>query len=94
MRDNYAGMTGMSCTNGINSVVNAFGYYGLTTLADIAGFVGRDSDQAALTARAIALKANINKHMWNGTAYCDGVCAKVPHTAFHSSARCSVLDRD
>ena len=61
-------------TNGLNSVANAFAYYGLTKLADIAGYIGRPADQAKHAKRAEALKQAITKHMWNGTAYCDGPC--------------------
>ena len=36
-------------------------------------------------AQAAALKAAIQLHMWNGTAFCDGICDEISHTAFHST---------
>ena len=82
MRDRYA-------LTDLNSVANAFAYRGLTTLAELAGWVGRPADVARFAQQAAALRAAINLHMWNGSAYCDGVCANTSaganHTAFHST---------
>ena len=68
-----------------NSVANAFSYYGLTTLAKMAGWLGRTADQTKYAAQAAHLKKAINALMFNGSAFCDGICSDVPHTAFHSS---------
>lgn len=68
-----------------NSVANAFSFYGLSTLAEIAGWLGRTADQQKYIAQAAKLKTTINKLMFNGTAFCDGICSETPHTAFHSS---------
>ena len=65
-----------------NSVANAFGVYGLDTLVEIAGFLGRIADVAKYKARADNLRASINKLLWNATggagwtsggAYTDGL---------------------
>ena len=48
---------------------------GLTTLAEMAGWLGRTADQAKYSAHAEALKAKINQLMFNGSAFCDGTCA-------------------
>ena len=50
---------------------------GLTTLAEMAGWLGRSADQAKYRAHAAALKAKINQLMFNGSAFCDGTCAAV-----------------
>jgi alpha-L-rhamnosidase len=68
-----------------NSVANAFAYHGLRTLVELATWLGRHEDAAAHTKTAAALKESINMHMWNGTAFCDGICTNVSHTAFHST---------
>ena len=69
-----------------NSVANAFSYYGLTTLAKMAGWLGRTADQTKFATQAAQLKTAINAQMFNGScAFCDGICSDVPHTAFHSS---------
>ena len=68
-----------------NSVANAFAYRGLRTLVEIAGWLGRTEDAARHARIAAALKAAINEHMWNGTAFCDGICSNISHTAFHST---------
>ena len=60
-----------------------FGYVvyadGLKTLAEIAGWLGRSADQAKYSAQAATLKKTINQLMFNGSAFCDGMC-----TAVHS----------
>ena len=68
-----------------NSVANAFAYRGLRTLVEIAIWLGRHADAARHAEQAAALKTAINAQMWNGTAFCDGVCSNVSHTAFHST---------
>ena len=54
MRDRYE-------INPLNSVANAFSYYGLTTLSEIAGWVGRaeDKDKYAAKVRLLIPLANI-----------------------------------
>ena len=78
MRDNYV-------ITEVNSVANAFSYYGMSTLADIAGWLGREEDEKRYRVMSLKLKDAINEYMWNGKAYCDGVCSETNHTAFHSS---------
>jgi hypothetical protein len=64
-----------------NSVANAFGVYGLDTLVEIAGYLGRTADVAKYKARADTLRASIDTHLWSakggagwtsGGAYTDG----------------------
>ena len=68
-----------------NSVANAFAYRGLRALVEIAGWLDRPADAAKHAVTAAALKQVINRKMWNGTAFCDGICSNVSHTAFHST---------
>lgn len=56
-----------------NSVANAFGVYGLDTLVEVAGYLGRTADVAKYKAQADTLRANINKLLWDGQAYTDGL---------------------
>ena len=44
-----------------NSVANAFGVYGMDTLAEVAGYLGRTADAAKYKARADTLRASIDK---------------------------------
>jgi len=78
MRDNFV----LSPTN---AVANAFAYYGLSTLVELATWLNRSEDAARYQAIEAKLKTAINRQMWNGTAFCDGVCSNISHTAFHST---------
>ena len=53
----------------------------------------RPDDEKTLRARASTLKDTINKLMFDPKAgtFCDGICAQVPHTAFHSAVYVLVL---
>jgi hypothetical protein len=86
MRDNYV-------LTQHNSVANAFGVYGLDTLVEIAGYLGRTADVAKYKVRADDLRASINEHLWSakggagwtsGGAYTDGLPCK--NSSFSSSA--------
>ncbi|RYD49012.1 MAG: hypothetical protein EOP85_02425, partial [Verrucomicrobiaceae bacterium] len=66
-----------------NTVVNAFCYKSWRILADIAGVLGKTSDQAAFTGRADLLQANFNAVFWNGSQYKDG--ASTPHVSAHAN---------
>ena len=78
MRDNYV-------LTQHNSVANAFGVYGLDTLVELAGYLGRTADVAKYKARAATLRTSIDKLLWNATggagwtaggAYTDGLACK------------------
>ena len=68
-----------------STIASAWVYYGITTLVDMASLLGRTADAIKLNQTGIALKAAMNAKQWNGSAFCDGQCAEVNHTAFHSS---------
>ena len=68
-----------------NAVANAWVYRGLKVLEELATWLDRPEDAARHRQTAATLRAAISKHMWNGTAWCDGICQHTPHTAFHSS---------
>jgi alpha-L-rhamnosidase len=57
------------------SVTNFFTAHGLDLLAQMVAAGGRNG--SAIAAEAAALTANIRKQMWNGTAFCDGICSEV-----------------
>ena len=71
----------------INSVANAWVFYGTQELAKLARWLGKDNEAAILEARAAALKAAFNRLCIGGAdgAVCDGVCAETSHTSVHSS---------
>ena len=69
-----------------NAVANAFAYRALRVLVELAAWLSRPDDAARHAATAERLRRAINHHMWNGSAFCDGICSLTPHTAFHSSA--------
>ena len=56
---------------------NAMGAHGLDLLAQMAAAGGRTANATRFAAESAALKAAIVTHMWNGSAFCDGVCADV-----------------
>ncbi len=58
------------------SVTNFFAARGLDMLAQMLG-AGGASNASAVAATAAALRAAIVREMWNGTAFCDGICAEV-----------------
>ena len=60
-----------------NSVSNMFGARGLEMLSEMVGAGGRAENATAFAAQGAALRAAIDTQMWNGSAYCDGVCADV-----------------
>jgi len=59
------------------SVSNAFAAHGLDLLARMAEAGGRHDNATAFAAEAAALKAAMMAQMWNGSAFCDGVCSEV-----------------
>lgn len=59
------------------SVSNAMGAHGLDLLAQMLAAGGRTDNASRIAAESAGLKAAITKYMWNGSAYCDGVCAAV-----------------
>jgi hypothetical protein len=59
------------------SVSNMMAAHGLDLLAQMLAAGGRAANASAVAAEAAALKANILRLMWNGTAFCDGICAEV-----------------
>merc|ERR1711881_106372 len=60
------------------SVSNMFGAHGLYLLSEMISASGnRTANATAFANAAASLKKNIISKMWNGTAYCDGVCSEV-----------------
>ncbi len=60
------------------SVTNMFGARGLEQMAEVLAVAGtRPENVSKFAAEGAALRASIVKEMWNGTAFCDGVCADV-----------------
>ena len=58
-----------------NSVSNMFGARGLELMAEMVGAASDHTENATqFAAEAKALRGAIDKQMWNGTMYCDGVC--------------------
>jgi hypothetical protein len=60
-----------------SSVSNMMAAHGLELLSQMLAAGGRAANASAVAAEAAALKANILRLMWNGTAFCDGICAEV-----------------
>merc|ERR1712032_150125 len=61
----------------MGSVSNMFGAHGLELLSTVLKAGGRTDNATAFAAAAASLKKNIKAKMWNGTAFCDGVCSEV-----------------
>jgi len=59
------------------SVSNAYCAHGLELLSKMMKAAGDDEKAADFGKQASDLKQAITKYMWNGTAYCDGVCSEV-----------------
>ena len=59
------------------SVSNMMGAHGLELLATMLRAAGDTANATAIAAQATALKAAIVEKMWNGTHFCDGICAEV-----------------
>lgn len=59
------------------SVNNAFALRGLNVLAELCGVLGRPASAARYQAKAAELKAAMERLMWNGEAFCDGICTEV-----------------
>ena len=58
------------------SVTNFFAARGLGMLAQMLG-AGGAANASAVASAATALRTAIVREMWNGTAFCDGICAEV-----------------
>ena len=56
------------------SVTNMFAARGLDILSQMVAAGGRTANASRISAEAAALKSNIVAKMWNGTAFCDGIC--------------------
>jgi hypothetical protein len=69
----------------VNTVVNAWSYLSMRRTAQLGRWLGRTSDAASLDAFADKLQASMKSLMFNGTAMCDGICTKTPHTSVHST---------
>ena len=76
----------MSNRSTIGSAFALFAARGLATLARLLGGAARAAQAATLDATADALRAAMLAQQWNGSAFCDGVCAATPHTSFHATA--------
>jgi len=59
------------------SVSNMFAAHGLDLLAQMVAKGGRAANATQFAAEAKSLKAAIMSKMWNGSAFCDGVCSEV-----------------
>ena len=59
------------------AVSNAMGAHGLELLAQMMAAGGRTANASRFAAESAALKSAIVKLMWNGTAFCDGICSEV-----------------
>lgn len=79
------GMTDKFVRSNTSTIASAWVYKGLTTLSSMAKILGRDADGTRFEQTATALKTAMNAQQWNGSAFCDGICAHVSHTAFHST---------
>lgn len=79
------GMQDRYVSNNHSTISSTWVAAALRALAELARAVGRNSDAAFFDTTAEGLVQRINTLMWNGTAFCDGVCSEVEHTAFHST---------
>lgn len=72
----------------VNSVANAWAFYGHTQVARLAGWLGEHELQAQLSATAATLKAAFNKLMVDPQSgvVCDSLCSLHNHSSLHSSA--------
>jgi len=59
------------------SVSNMFSAHGLELLSTMCAAGGRSDNATKFAAAASSLKKKIVEEMWNGTAFCDGVCSEV-----------------
>ena len=78
MRDQYE-------TSNHSTIATVWVYHGVITLANVARLLGNSTDAEDLESIASRLKSAVNALQWNGSAFCDGICAETSHTAFHSS---------
>jgi hypothetical protein len=69
----------------VNAVVNAWSYLSMRRTAQLGRWLGRVNDATTLDIIADKLKASMKSLMFNGTAICDGICSKTPHTSVHST---------
>jgi len=60
-----------------HSVSNGFCMHGLELLSQIAAAAGLKENATKFSAQAASLKKAMVAKMWNGTAFCDGVCSEV-----------------
>jgi hypothetical protein len=73
------------------SVSNFFGAHGLDLLAQMVAAGGRADNASQFAAESKSLMDQITKQMWNGTAFCDGVCSEVKGNSLVMSNMCSTL---
>ena len=59
------------------SVSNAFCARGLDILSTMMAAAGRMENASKFGREAAALRKALMRSMWNGTAFCDGVCSEV-----------------
>ena len=59
------------------SVSNMFAARGLEILSEVVGKGGRTANATQFAQEAASLRKAIVAKMWNGTAFCDGVCSDV-----------------
>jgi len=60
-----------------HSVSNAYCAHGLDLLSHLMTAAGLHEKAKAFKQQSFNLKRAINEKMWNGTAYCDGICSEV-----------------
>jgi Bacterial alpha-L-rhamnosidase C-terminal domain len=64
-----------------SSVSNMMAAHGLEILAQMLAAGGRAVNASTVAAEAATLKDNILRLMWNGSAFCDGICSEVAGNA-------------
>lgn len=67
------------------SVDNFYAVRGLDMLAQMLEAGGRSDNASAIAAESAALMARMRALMWNGTAWCDGICSEVGGKSLVSS---------
>ena len=83
-----AGMQDQHVMSDWATIGSTFALYGARELAKLARLLGgaaRAAQATSLDATADALRVAMRAQQWNGSAFCDGICAATPHTAFHST---------
>eukprot|EP00039_Didymoeca_costata_P005722 m.83920 g.83920 ORF g.83920 m.83920 type:complete len:1143 (-) comp12945_c1_seq2:86-3514(-) len=75
----------------VSTVLNAYAVRGMQWMAEMASWLGINDDVDSFSAKVQALRDGMQKRMFNGSLWCDGLCQSTTHSAWHTNVFASAF---